>query len=400
MDIGVLHGLRALIVDDNATSCEVLSEQLQAWEMEPHTANDAETALKMLRQAELANEPYRVVLIDAHMPESDGFDLAEWIRDDRDLTCRSVMLLTSGDQPGIVARCDELGVSSYLLKPAKQSELFDAIVLALDLAPTNHESRGPETELVSELPPLMILLAEDSLVNQKLAVGLLERQGHQVIVANNGKEAVSCIGREPFDLVLMDVQMPEMDGLEATSIIRARERKAGTHVPIVAMTAHAMQGDREACLSAGMDGYIAKPIRAAKLFSTLASVLGTEKNNPTRDGDCMDWSKALEVVQGDRELLKDIVQAFLDECPKILGAIRTSIEESDRAVLQRAAHTLKSSMRYLGASEAFDRAYELECMGREGCLDGADRPWEALLEQIDRLRPVLTTFTRTGQFDG
>jgi CheY-like chemotaxis protein len=197
------------------------------------------------------------------------------IKEDRQLGSTVIMMLTSGERPGDVARCESLGVAAHLLKPVKQSELYDAIVTALGVAASEDEI----PQCFSAEPPcrrdrLRILLAEDSLFNQKLAVGLLEKAGHTVVVANHGKEAVAAWREGQFDLVLMDVQMPEMDGFDATADIRAAEANAGTHVPIVAMTAHAMKGDRERCLAAGMDDYLAKPIRASQLFETIDALLG------------------------------------------------------------------------------------------------------------------------------
>ena len=184
------------------------------------------------------------------------------------------MMLTSGGRPGDITRCDKTGISSYLLKPVKQSELFDAIAAAVGIPVTADAlESGDELSAAGPQRPLQILLAEDSLVNQRLAVGLLEKHGHSVDVVVNGREAVAAAQSRDYDLVLMDVQMPEMDGLEATEIIRMNERESGQHMPVVAMTAHAMKGDRERCLESGMDGYVAKPIRAKELFGTIAEVL-------------------------------------------------------------------------------------------------------------------------------
>jgi CheY-like chemotaxis protein/HPt (histidine-containing phosphotransfer) domain-containing protein len=276
-------------------------------------------------------------------------------------------------------------------------------MMALGLVPA--EDAGRDEALLDSLArrPLRILLAEDSVVNQKLAVGLLERHGHTVAVAHNGREVLATLDGGDYDVVLMDVQMPEMDGLEATSLIRERERQTGAHVPIIAMTAHAMRGDRETCLTAGMDGYISKPIRATKLFETLHAIV--ERTVSSNIGDAfdlgdgtMDWSKALAVVQGDRELLKEVVVAFLDEYPRILDEIRNSIDGRDHALLRRSAHKLKGATRYLGAQGAYDYAFSLECMGRDGTTQGATATLKLLEEEIDRLKPNLTVFAETGQF--
>jgi CheY-like chemotaxis protein len=201
--------------------------------------------------------------------------LAEQIMRDPALFSTVIMMLTSGGRPEDIGRCDQLGIAAYLLKPFKQSELLKAIEQALAITIPREEPRGAAVKQPLHKPNLHVLLAEDSLVNQRLAVALLERQGHSVTVVGNGKEALSATEQQNFDLVLMDVQMPEMDGLEATAEIRSRERQTGAHVPIIAMTAHALKGDRELCLAAGMDDYVAKPIRADELFETIDTVLGS-----------------------------------------------------------------------------------------------------------------------------
>jgi CheY-like chemotaxis protein len=252
------------------------------------------------------------------------------------------------------------------------------------------------------------LLAEDSLVNQKLAVGLLENRGHTVTVTNNGKEAVAAQESQPFDLVLMDVQMPDMDGIEATALIRRREQQTGAHVPIVAMTAHAMKGDRARCLAAGMDGYIAKPIRTKELFATIEGILSSSAEPKAAGGsaapqdEVMDWSAALATVGGDHRLLGEIVDAFLQECPRLLEQVREAISKKDAATLRRAAHTLKASMRYFGAKGAFDHAGRLEVMGQRGKLKDAEKTLASLLSEIERLMPPLRRFVRgkhTGHSD-
>jgi CheY-like chemotaxis protein len=269
-----LHGMRVLVVDDNATNRRILEEIVRSWGMEPTVVRNAAEALEAMRHAQAAGAPFRLVLTDAHMPSVDGFMLAEQIRQDPAMSSAVVMMLTSGDRPDDASRCEQLGISGYLLKPIKQSELLEAIETTLGLAVA-----GPSLAETAEAAPrsygnLRILLAEDSLFNQKLAVALLEGQRHAVTVVNNGQEAVEVVASQSFDLVLMDVQMPIMDGLEATTHIRAREQETGSHVPIIAMTAHALKGDRERCLEAGMDGYVAKPIRARELFEAIDRLFG------------------------------------------------------------------------------------------------------------------------------
>jgi CheY-like chemotaxis protein len=244
------------------------------WAMQPTAVGSAREALRVLKDARQKRTDVQLVLSDLNMPEVDGLTLIEWIRQDPELAATPVILLTSGARPVDVQRCGQLQVAAHLMKPVKQSELFDAIGMALGVAVrSDEEATALEGKRAPQLPPLQVLLAEDSLVNQKLAIGLLEKHGHSVVVANHGKEAIAKLASQQFDVVLMDVEMPEMDGLETTAVIRTREQQTGEHIPIIAMTAHALKGDRERCLEAGMDEYLSKPIRAVTLFEILESVL-------------------------------------------------------------------------------------------------------------------------------
>jgi CheY-like chemotaxis protein len=280
--IDVIGGTRVLVVDDNETNRQILEEMLKNWGMVPATAESAQRAMIDLQQARSDGTPFRIVLTDVNMPEVDGFDFAELVRkEDAKLGKPSILMLTSGDRPGDLARSRKIGVAAYLMKPVKQSELFDAIATALGVATAEDESSASATEPPAQsLQPLRILLAEDSHVNQKLAVGLLQKQGHTVVIANNGQEAITAWETQSFDLILMDVQMPLMDGCDATCAIRAKEVETGGHIPIIAMTAHAMKGDREHCLKSGMDDYISKPIRARQLIETIATVLHRLEESP------------------------------------------------------------------------------------------------------------------------
>ena len=314
----VVQGTRVLVVDDNATNRRILDEILRNWDMQPVLVAGAREAFQVLRAAARAGCPIPLVLTDANMPEVDGFTLAEQIKQDPELGSTVIMMLTSGDPPSEIAHCEQLGLQAHLLKPIKQSELFDAVVLALGvdsvadtpLAPatTSPEAPAPQAQVATPqvqvsaaqgqasqapeaaqtqvsrdaLPPMRVLLVEDSVVNQKLAAALLQKHGHQITIACDGREALETLESESFDLVLMDVQMPEMDGYEATAKIREAERQTGRHLPIVAMTAHAMKGDRESCLAAGMDGYVSKPIRAQQVFEAITAAL--QQSAATRDG--------------------------------------------------------------------------------------------------------------------
>ena len=276
-EVYTLVDLPILVVDDNASNRRILREILTNWHMKPSLANSGAEALSALRKADSKNS-FDLVLLDVHMPDMDGFTVAEQIRNSYKQQGLKVILLTSASRPSDVARCRELGISDYLSKPIKQSELFDAIVTAM----AEHGRKRERYESASAFIQasecsLRVLLAEDNPVNQTLAMRILEKLGHKVQVVNNGREALGRSQAEEFDLILMDVQMPEMDGLEATTAIRAAEASTGKHVPIVAMTAHAMKGDREKCLSAGMDGYLSKPIRIDELKQAMSEVNKTQK---------------------------------------------------------------------------------------------------------------------------
>jgi CheY-like chemotaxis protein len=394
----IVRGTPVLIVDDNATNRLILEEMVRNWGMAPATAASAREALDLLHRAHERRSPFRMLLADVNMPEIDGFSMVEQIRRDEKLRDTIVIVLTSGTRPGDMARCRELKIDAHLMKPIKQSELFDAIGMALGIS--THEDHAvavsPEAEQIS---PLKILLAEDSLVNQKLALGLLGKHGHVVTVATTGKEAVHLWESQDFDLVLMDVQMPEMDGMEATAVIRAQEARTGRHIPIIAMTAHAMKGDRELCLAAGMDDYVSKPIRAQELFDAVRRVLrNAEKANamancrPSGVAPTIDFSAALEAVGGDRLILREIVQTFLNECPEMMAHIQQAVRTNDPALLQRAAHTLKSALQTLGATAAGERAQQLESMGCEQLLTGADRVLHELERDVDGVREALIEF--------
>ncbi|HYW81201.1 MAG TPA: response regulator, partial [Thermoguttaceae bacterium] len=374
-------------------------EMLCNWQMVPTSVQSVQEALDAMQHAAATARPYPLVLTDANMPDVDGFTLAEQIRQSPQLASTVIMMLTSGDRPGDIARCSELDVSAYLLKPIKQSELLDAIMMVLSTEITKDvlPAAAAAQEAVAGRS-LQVLLAEDSLVNQKLAIGLLKRRGHRVVVANNGVEAIAAWQSQPLDLIIMDVQMPEMDGLDATAAIREAEKKTGRHIPIVAMTAHAMKGDRERCLEVGMDQYMSKPIRAAVLFETIESLAGTSDPNAdsgaeTRSTDrVVDWAAAMRTVKGDRELLRDVVEAFLEETPRLMNSIRQAIADGNAEALRIAAHALKGAVRYLGAGRAYGLALDIERMAREGDLANAPATLGSLETQMAQIDPLLEDY--------
>ena len=268
-----LHGLHVLVVDDNATNRFILQELVSKWRMQPVMAESGTQALVALDRAFQSKRPFDLVLLDVHMPGMDGFELAAYIQQNPEWRQMVLVMLCSASHRGDAKRCRQLGVSAYLPKPITQSDLLDAIMTALGQRECPREKvRLITRHTLGEDRHLNILLAEDNLVNQRLAVKLLEKRGHRVRVANNGLEALKALEQDKFNIVLMDVQMPEMGGFEATAAIREREKTSGGHIPIVAMTAHAMKGDREKCLAAGMNEYLSKPIRTQQLYEVLERV--------------------------------------------------------------------------------------------------------------------------------
>ncbi|MCU0958620.1 MAG: response regulator [Pirellulaceae bacterium] len=398
----LVPGTRVLIVDDHATTRRILTEMLASWDMVPTAVARARDALELLEQARPPAPPFQLVITDVNMPDVDGFTLVETIRSHPATATLPVVLLTSTHLNDEAAQCDRLQITAQVSKPVKQSDLLDAIAVAMQGAVPALGVPPEPLGRAAPLPRLRILLAEDSLMNQRLALGLLGAD-HDVTVAGDGHEALKLVEQESFDLVLMDVQMPLMDGLEATRAIRARERTTGRHVPIVAMTAHAMKGDRERCLAAGMDHYISKPIRAARLMETIGAAMG--RGGPLAEGlspgagaghagEVVDWSEALRSVNGDQQLLRDIVEAFLDESPRLLATMRSAIDQRDGKTLQRAAHTLKGSTRYFGATRVSELALQLETMGARANLAHACETLQDVEREMARLTPLLIDYMR------
>jgi len=247
-----------------------------------------------------------------------------------------------------------------------------------------------------------ILLAEDNIVNQKLTVRMLEKRGHTVVVAEDGKEALVALENELFDLILMDVQMPEMDGLEATAAIREKESATGEHIPIIAMTAHAMKGDRERCLEIGMDGYISKPVNVEKLYEIIEALApahsnsGTEISDEQSMDDVIDRAEVMQRVGGDTELLIELIDLFSSDCPRLMSEIHDAIEQNDKQALEHVAHTLKGSVGNFSATNAFEAAFRLEKMGREGDTTQAKEAYAMLEREIKRLEPVLAALEKKG----
>ena len=366
-----------LIVDDNATNQRILLDVLKSWGTKPVAAASAADAMALLKQAVADGDPFRLIISDVNMPDVDGFMLAQQIRDCEEIRHTPLIMLTSGGRTGDSAKSTELLISASLMKPAKQSELFEVITRFIYESPAHPRVASvvdlppAEQSTMTALRPLKILLAEDNLMNQTLAKGILSRHGHQLTIANNGCEAVDAYQDERFDVILMDVQMPVMDGFAATAEIRNLEQLNGTRTPIVAMTAHAMQGDRERCLAAGMDEYMSKPIRAKQLIQILDSLLSPQnpaavsqvqrKEKTAPSESLIDWDSVMESVDGDRKLLKSLIKVFHSESQRSLLDLKAAAEANDPKTLCSLAHSLKGAMLAIGATRTakFTQTIEL-----------------------------------------
>jgi len=367
-----LEGTRVLVVDDNATNRRILQDMLQGWGMPATLAAGGTDALDALAAAHESGRPFALVLLDYHMPDMDGFAVADRIRQRPELASTTIMMLSSMGHGDEAARCRAAGVASYLTKPVRQSVLREAIEAALG-GPTAIAPAAASVE--PALRSLRVLVADDSPVNRLLIVRLLEKRGHAVVVATNGREAVAAVDHDTFDVVLMDIQMPEMDGLEATAEIRRREATGGGHLIVVALTAHAMKGDRERFLEAGMDDYLSKPVRPADLYRALEAVSHREGLAPAAAPPYaevkFDATYILRQVEGDRGLLAEVVQIFHAELPRLLSDIRGCLDAGDVPGLERSVHALKGSVGNFGTSGAYQTALAFERMAQKGTLDEA-----------------------------
>ncbi|MCY3788580.1 MAG: response regulator, partial [Gemmatimonadetes bacterium] len=402
-DLVSLQGLKVLVVDDHATNRRILEEVLKSWEMEVELVESGSAAIAALEAAAQtsagsAESPFDLVLMDLMMPEMDGLETVAIIRENAAFAQVPVLLLSSADRAGFSARARSLGIARSLIKPIKQSDLLEAIGAALEAAPTVEARRGDapadESVVVESWgrTARRILLAEDGAINQQVAVRLLEERGHSVAVVNNGRAAVEQVAAQPFDVVLMDVQMPEMDGIEATAAIRRAEAQTGGHVPIIAMTAHAMKGDRDRFLAAGMDGYVAKPVRPHELYAAVEGGGPNDEDGLPAPVDVpFEWDAALENVGGDEAMLRELAEMFFAECPKLMQQIREHIASEDGPELRRAAHTLKGSAHVFGAAAAAEAAHRLEEIGREEAFADAEEALALLEDELARLLPALRT---------
>ena len=414
-----LNGLEVMVVDDNATNRRILGDTLAAWGMRPTLLEGAAQAIAALDRAAGESRRFDLIILDCNMPEVDGFALAEQIQKRPGVACHAVMMLTSGGQKGDAARCRALGMAAYLTKPVSQSVLQEVVKRVLGTGSADPEAsanaRGEagsgDRSLITrhsiqeEQRGLRVLVADDNEVNQKVALTILRKRGHQVTLAGDGIEALDQLERGTFDVVLMDVHMPHMGGLEAVAEIREREKQTGAHIPIVALTALAMTGDRERCLAAGMDAYVTKPLRTAELFETLSRLLpesnGPEVKpapapvSPKSEEAPIDEGRLLEFVDGDIDLVREITGIFLKEHADNVGSIEKAVAAGDAHGVERAAHTIKGVLQTLAAGAAVVHAQRLEAMGRSLDLRDAPQAIADLRREVERMVPVLVRLSQS-----
>lgn len=394
-DPSTLRGLRVLIVDDNQTNRLILKEMFKQWGMAPHDVASGAEALGVLQKRN-GNTSFRLAVIDAQMPEIDGFMLARQIRSSIKFRDLPIIMLSSISQPGD-KKARESGVFVCLTKPAQPSELLNTILLAMGTpaSPVQAPENAAPTLESKGLQPMRILLAEDNPVNRQLATRLLEKRGHSVVAANNGREAVAAFEREKVDLVLMDVQMPDIDGLEAIRIIRQKEQNSGGRVPIISVTAHVMKGDRENCLAAGADDYVSKPLQPDDLFSAMERCCPQREARPLAADtgeETMNAFELLERCQGDPKLLAEIIELFEDSSQMLLRDTALAIEQGDAVSVARAAHSLKGSIGNFGKGLAYRAVEKLEKDAASGDLASVRDEFSSVESAIQQLRKQLAPF--------
>jgi CheY-like chemotaxis protein len=399
----ILGDMPVMVVDDNATNRRILQDMLAGWKIRMVAVESGAAGLVELERAAQVGKPFGLILLDYMMPGMTGLEFAERVRARPEYCECAIIMLSSARPPDVINRCLQLDIGCWLQKPVKQSDLLNALRTVFQKIPADNL---PQDQTISRrpdhVPALHILLAEDGVVNQQVAMGFLEMRGHQVVVASTGKEALAALEKQPFDVVLMDVHMPELDGIEAAMAIRAKEQTTGQHLPIIALTASAMKGDRERCLAAGMDGYVSKPFSAQELFEAVERrvTVALASNTPglptppkpsvaidSKDlTDVLDWEAAKKRLHGRAESL---AQIFLQEAPKLMTDIQAAIANGEADQLHRAAHTLKGSADIFAAKSVVQAAWEIECMGRDGQMEKAKAACEDLDRKIKQLMTAL-----------
>jgi CheY-like chemotaxis protein len=401
-EVAPVAGSRVLIVDDHAQQRAILSQLVRRWGMDPVEAASRDEALARLREAGAARIP--LVLLDLHMPVADGFAVAEQIRGDASLGDPSLVLLTSPGAATDLRRCDELQIAARIAKPVKEYELYDVIARVLGRgAPravprTARRSAGAQRLPVAAIGARRILLVEDSVPNQKVALAILQNHGHDVVVASDGQEALELCAAQRFDAILMDVQMPGMDGFACTAAIRSAEAGTGRHIPIIAMTAHALAGDREKCMAAGMDDYVSKPVRREELFRALAPILGPAPAAPAPAParGVVDFTHVSSQLGNDREAVRAVVEAYVTETRENLERLPAAIAAGAWAEVRRLAHTTKGAMRTFAAGEAQELSHRLEQLAQSDDPGDADALFAQMKAAVEIAVAGLARFAETG----
>ncbi len=390
-----LYGLHTLIVDDNQTNRLILDEMLKNWELRPDVATGGAEALDLLQTASSA-DPFKLIILDLMMPEMDGLAFAQALASDESLPEKpAIIMLSSAGNPPRRPELEEAGIARCLTKPVKQSDLLDAIGETLGVATRDKPVKVRQEPACDYRKDLRILLAEDGRVNQIVAINLLKERGHETTLANNGREAVEAHAKQEFDVILMDVQMPEMNGFEATKAIRVAERETGKHIPIIAMTANAMKGDRERCLAVGMDGYVAKPIRSDELLLAIETSLGSpgpsaapeeqsaqestpdpgpvpesEPPAPPAGESPFDPTQFRE-ASGSEELMRELISIFQEDVAPLLKKIEDALAADDADKAHESAHSLKGLVGNYAAAPALKAITNLDNAARTNDLDAA-----------------------------
>ncbi len=397
-EMSELEGLRVLVVDDNATNRRILKEVLTHWRMQPTLVESGQAALDEIARRAREGPAFDVILLDAMMPGMDGFEAARTLRDRPDLKAGTVLMLSSADRPDSSDLCEELGIAAYMLKPISPSALLEAIqhTVGRDLEAAQSDLAESEERVDRPQRKLRVLVADDHEANRHLATAVLQKRGHTCVAAVDGADVVQKYqaADPPIDVILMDIQMPNVDGFEATARIRELERDRGSHTPIIALTAHAMKGDREKCLSAGMDAYLSKPLRPRELVTLVESVSNSVASRPlehdsTAQPASIDFSYALDRLDGEDDLLRSQMQFFLKDGPALIDDIRSGTAAGDTERVQRGAHRLKGLLAGYGRDEAARLASRIEQDAADGDLsraaelcDPVERDVHALVEGI------------------
>ena len=402
-----LQAARVLIVDDNAASRAAIAEMVAAWGVDTTVVDGGAKVIAALEQAHVAQRPFGAVLLDADMPPDDGFALLEKMQRGPGVPDGLIVVLPSAVGSAEAAKYQARGVNACITKPLKRSELREGILSALGSeAPRRRSQAGGAADGRSKATQhLRVLVAEDNPINQRLASRLLERRGHSVMVVDNGREALAALAAATFDVILMDLHMPTMGGLEATTAIRAQEKSSGGHVPIIALTANAMRGVREWCLQAGMDGYLAKPIQRQQLFDSVERAAADAAASPAVQAfagapadetghDAVDWEELLERTGGDHELVAEMAAAFDETGDDMLGQIRGAVAAGDWSTLTERAHMLKGVVGNLAAHDAFEAAAALEHAARQQATEQIPGAHDALTREVARVAAALRDYLR------